>query len=73
MNADPKAGADPWCYLGIFKGIVQVIAVDLGDEATASAVSDIVLDGGVIERVPLDVARVSLFEEWPIKEASRGK
>lgn len=68
-HLDAAADREPKCYLGVFGGIVQVVAVDLGDEATAAAVSDIVREGGTIERVSLGVGRRALFEEWPLKEA----
>jgi hypothetical protein len=57
-------------YLGIFDGIVQVIRVDTGCTETAKAVSEIIKNGGTIERVTLEVAKRALFEKWPLSEAT---
>lgn len=71
--ADPKQTRGVFAYLGVFHGIVQSIQTDLGDASTAEFVSDVVTGGGHVERVPIEVARRILFEEWPEKEVASGQ
>lgn len=73
QHKDPAPGmpVEPWCYIGVHAGVVQSVCVDLGDEHTAKYVADVVLEGGYVERVPLCMGRVVLFDEWPQKGAGR--
>ena len=56
-------------YLGIFDGECKAVCVDAGDKDTAKFVSDMVRDGGSVERVPIEIARKALFEKWPLAAA----
>ncbi len=52
-------------YIGIYDGTCRAIAVDLGDIDTADWIADVIIGGGCVERVPIDVAQEALFKAWP--------
>lgn len=52
-------------YIGIFNGICKAVCVDAKDKETAEFVSEMVSNGGSVERATIDIAREALFEPWP--------
>lgn len=52
-------------YIGIKDGECLAATVDQGNKQTADDVAKFIKEGCTIERVPIDVARESLFERWP--------
>lgn len=55
-------------YLAIHDGACMGTHVDIDDLSTLDFIREAFVNGGHIERVPLALARIALFEPWPRSE-----
>lgn len=69
--AMPAKATDTHAYLGVVAGLCTAIRVDQADGATARFVSEVIRNGGYVERVPLATARTAYLEPWPSRDVAQ--
>lgn len=66
MKSYERAMKATHAYVGIYDGMCKAVTVDMSDKGTADFVSEVISEGGMIERVTIEIARKALFEPWPL-------